>query len=144
MQGATAEVSVPLWKDLSAVVEAGGEHTDSVPHLGTSLSLVTVAGGGRFRLANHTSFQPYGQALFGGTHGFDSYFPAPLGSPPTSYDTSFEIVAGGGVDVAISRHFWIRALQVDYFQTGIRNLEGNRQNNLRLTSGVLFRTSGRR
>jgi outer membrane immunogenic protein len=31
-------------------------------------------GGVRWWAANHTRFQPFGQALFGGVHGFDGHF----------------------------------------------------------------------
>ena len=91
------------------------------------------------RVTNHTRFQPFGQALFGGVHGFDGYFPAPVGKLPTSYDTSFAYTVGGGLDIAVSKHVWIRAVQADYFYSELRNLQGDRQNQLRIGAGVLFR-----
>jgi hypothetical protein len=38
------------------------------------------------RVPTHTHFQPFAQALFGGVHGFNSYFPVPVGKVPTSYE----------------------------------------------------------
>jgi hypothetical protein len=92
------------------------------------------------RVPNHTKLQPFGQALFGGVHGFDSYFPTPVGRLPTTYDTSFAMALGGGLDIAVSRHIWIRALQADYFYSELRNLQGNRQNEIRLGAGIVFRS----
>ena len=139
MSGGVGGLSVPVWGNFSAVVEAGGNITDHIPGFNTGLSLFYGMGGLRLRVANHTRFQPFGQALFGGVHGFDGYFPAPVGRLPTSYDTSYAYTLGGGVDIAVSKHVWIRAVQADYFYSELRNLQGNRQNQVRLGAGVLFR-----
>jgi len=139
MTGGVGGFSVPVWGNFSAVVEVGGNITDHIPGFNTGLSLFYGMGGLRLRVANHTRFQPFGQALFGGVHGFDGYFPAPVGKLPTSYDTSYAYTLGGGVDIAVSKHVWIRAVQADYFYSGLRNLQGNRQNQVRLGAGVLFR-----
>jgi opacity protein-like surface antigen len=139
MAGAHGGFSLPVWRDFSVVVEAGGHHTGRIPNFNTGLSLFYGMGGVRMRVANHTRYQPFGQALFGGVHGFDSYFPAPVGRFPTSYDSSFALTVGGGLDVNVSKHVWIRALQADYFYSELRNLQGNRQNQFRIGAGVLFR-----
>jgi outer membrane immunogenic protein len=141
MAGAVGGFSVPVWHNFSAVVEAGGHTTDHIPGFNTGLSLFYGMGGIRMRLPNHTRFQPFGQALFGGVHGFDGYFPAPVGKSPTSYDTSYAATVGGGLDIALSRHVWIRAVQADYFYSELRNVQGDRQNQLRIGAGVLFRGS---
>ena len=88
-------------------------------------------------LPNHTKFQSFAQALFGGVHGFDSYFPAPVGKLPITYDTSFAMTIGCGVDIAVSRHVWIRAVQADYHYSELRNLQGNRQNQFRIGDAVV-------
>jgi hypothetical protein len=46
---------------------------------------------------NHTKFQPFAQALFGGVQGFDSYFPAPFGK----LSASCLPWLGGWLDVTI-------------------------------------------
>ena len=139
MNGGLGGFSIPVMGNVSAVVEAGGHITDQIPGLNTGLSLFYGMGGVRLRVSNHTRFQPFAQALFGGVHGFDSYFPAPVGKLPTSYDTSFAYTVGGGLDIAISKHVWIRAVQADYFYSELRNIEGDRQNQFRIGAGVLFR-----
>jgi len=141
MSGGVGGLSIPVWRNFSAVVETGGNATDHIPGFNAGLSLFYGLGGVRWRVANHTRFQPFGQALFGGVHGFDSYFPAPVGKLPTSYDTSYAGTVGGGLDIAVSKHIWIRAIQADYFYSELRNLQGDRQNQLRIGAGVLFRGS---
>lgn len=139
MSGGAGGISVPIWRNLSAVAEAGGNTTSEVPRFNVGLSLFYGMGGVRWRVANHTRFQPFGQALFGGVHGFDSYFPAKVGRLPTSYDTSYASTVGGGLDIAVSKHVWIRAVQADYFYSELRNLQGDRQNQVRLSAGIVFR-----
>ena len=143
MAGGTGEISYPVWRNFSAVAEIAGHTTGHIPNFNTGLSLVSGMGGVRLRVPNHTRFQPFAHALFGGVHGFDSYFPAPVGKLPTSYDTSFALAVGGGLDVTISKHVWIRALKADYNYSGLRNLQGDHQNQLRIGAGILFRAGGK-
>lgn len=143
MSGGSGELAIPIWRNFSAVGEANGEHTGNIPNLNVGLSLMTGLGGLRMRVPTHTLFQPYAQAMFGGVHGFDGYFPAPVGKLPTSYDTSFAMAIGGGVDLAVSRHIWIRVVQADYHYSELRNVRGNRQNQFRIGAGVVFRGGGK-
>jgi outer membrane immunogenic protein len=143
MAGGTGEFSYPVWRNFSAVAEVAGHSTSNIPGFNAGLSLVSGMGGARMRVPNHTRFQPFVQVLFGGVHGFDSYFPAPVGKLPTSYDTSFAMAVGGGLDIAISRHVWIRALKADYNYSSLRNLQGDNQNQLRIGTGILFRGGGK-
>jgi opacity protein-like surface antigen len=143
MEGGSGEIAIPLWRNFSGVMQVNGETTGNIPTFNVGLSLLTGLGGLRMRIPNHTRFQPYGEGLFGGVHGFDSYFPARLGKLPTSYDTSFALAVGGGLDIAVSRHIWIRAIQADYHYSELRNLQGDRQNQFRLGAGVVFRSAGK-
>ena len=143
MPGGTGELSYPVWKNFSALAEVAGHSTGNVPGFNVGLSLVSGMGGLRVRVPNHTRYQPFAQVLFGGVHGFDSYFPAPIGKLPTSYDTSFAMAVGGGLDIAVSRHVWIRALKADYNYSALRNLQGDNQNQLRIGAGIVFRGGGK-
>ena len=143
MSGGTGEIAIPIWRNFSGVAQVNGQRTGNIPGSNVGLSLLNGLGGLRMRVPTHTLLQPYGQALFGGVHGFDSYFPAPVGKLPTSYDTSFAMAIGGGVDLAISRHIWIRAVQADYHYSELRNLQGNRQNQFRIGAGIVFRVAGK-
>ena len=139
MQGGSGELAIPVWRGLSLVGAVDGRRVGTIPNFNVGQSRVAGLGGVRVRVPTHTLFQPFAQAMVGGVHGFDSYFPAPTGRYPTTYDTSFAMTLGGGVDLAVSKHVWIRVVQADYFYTGLRNLDGNRQNQIRIGGGVVVR-----
>src|SRR6202165_3079743 len=62
---------------------------------------------------------------------------------------SFAMAFGGGIDIGMSRHLAIRAVQVDYLRTqfnapdawttGLSSSLGNRQNSFRYSTGIVFR-----
>jgi hypothetical protein len=62
---------------------------------------------------------------------------ASVGKLPTSYDASYAGIVNGVLDIAVSKHIWIRAVQADYFYFELRSLQGDRQNQLRIGTGVL-------
>lgn len=143
MNGGTGEIAVPIWRNFSLEAQVNGEHADHIPNFNVGLSLLTGLGGIRMRMPTHTIFQPYAHALFGGVHGFDGYFPSRADRLPTSYDTSFAMAFGGGIDLRVSRHIWIRAIEADYHYSELSNLQGDRQNQYRLGAGIVFRGSGK-
>ena len=49
------------------------------------------------------------------------------------------MVAGGGFDVGITRHLAARAFEADYYLTHFSNGLNDRQNNLRISAGIIFR-----
>jgi hypothetical protein len=63
--------------------------------------------------------------------------------------TAFAMAFGGGIDIGVSRHFAIRAAQVDYLRTNFNSLDalstglstsaGGSQNSFRYSGGVVFR-----
>ncbi len=143
MAGGIGEVAIPIGRNFSFVAEGSGQHVDRIPGTNVGLGLINGLGGLRLRVPTRTRFQPYAQALFGGVHGFDSYFPASAGKLPTAYDTSFAMAVGGGIDLAVSKHIWIRAVHADYHYSELRNLEGDRQNQFRISGGIVFRSTRR-
>jgi hypothetical protein len=62
---------------------------------------------------------------------------------------AFAMAFGGGVDIGVSRHIAIRAVQVDYLRTqfsatdalatGLSSSLGDRQNSFRYSTGIVFR-----
>ncbi|MCL2661611.1 MAG: hypothetical protein FWD64_13980 [Acidobacteriaceae bacterium] len=153
LQGGTAELAVPVWKNLSVVGEFGGQTTKKMGPVvnAIGLSQINAYGGLRLRLPNHTLFQPYGQAMAGVVHGFNSQFPMTynIQTGEVTYAASansFGMVLGGGLDWAVSRRFWIRLPQVDYHYNQLPNLHKaltgqgrDQQNELRLSAGVVVR-----
>jgi hypothetical protein len=62
---------------------------------------------------------------------------------------AFAMAFGGGIDIGLTRHLAIRAVQVDYIRTqfnaidalttGLSSSLGNRQNSFRYSTGIVFR-----
>jgi peptidoglycan-associated lipoprotein len=137
MNGGNVEGALHLYRGLSAVADFTGENTASVNNGGRGLSLISFTAGPRISFSFHRRFSPFAQGLFGAAHGFNSYFPVTAGSPGAA--TDFAMIAGGGFDVRIARYFAFRPIEADYFLTRLPNGVNGTQNNLRLSSGVVFR-----
>lgn len=75
---------------------------------------------------------PFVQLLLGGVV-------TSSGIEQIGWQSHFAMTAGGGIDLKISRHFWIRPLQAEYFLTKIPDGLSNRQNNFRFSTGIVFR-----
>lgn len=95
----------------------------------------------------------FGHALFGAAHSSLNAgvsFPILGGiSAPIDNANAFAMAFGGGVDIGLSRHFAIRAAQVDFIRTNFNSLDSivsglgsstsNNQNNFRYSGGVIWR-----
>ena len=75
---------------------------------------------------------PFAQVLFGAILASNTI--GGLGS-----QNSFAMAAGGGLDLGVSRHFSVRPVQAEYFLTKIPDGLNNRQNNFRLSAGIVYR-----
>jgi hypothetical protein len=116
--------------------------------------------GPTFKLRNVSKVEPFVHALAGGAHtwfGVDMIRSIPGGSMRSSFDTSstdFAASVGGGLDIRVGERFSIRAIQVDYSPVFLRDrsvdvlggagaivpftLEGQRQDNIRISAGIVF------
>ena len=141
MEGGSAEIAVPLWRQVSAVAELSGEHINNLPGIpGIGLGLISGMGGVRLSHAFHTRWSPFAQGLFGAVHGFDSYFPG--NSAPTTYATSFAMAAGLGLDLQVQKHLLLRPIQAEYHYMQLPNNAINpadQQHDVRLSAGFVFR-----
>ena len=141
LNGGSAEFAVHAYRNFSAAADITGDHagTTSVPS--QSLSLLSYAGGPRFsyqlRRAKRTRITPFAQGLVGAVHGFDAPFPNGSGSVSSSAN-ALAILIGGGIDIAVSHRFAIRAVQVDYGLNHLPNNADNSENLLRITTGVVL------
>jgi opacity protein-like surface antigen len=80
----------------------------------------------------HGKVTPFAQTLFGGIRTTD-------GIVQYGSENNFAMTAGGGIDFKVSRHVSIRPVQAEYFMTKIPDGLNNRQNNLRIGTGIVFR-----
>lgn len=112
-----------------------GNHASDISNLGQDLTLMTFMAGPKFFLP-YRRMSPFGDILFGGAHASDSYFPTSTGFETSA--TSFALSAGGGLDWNLTRRFAIRLPDVEYLRTSLPNGDGNTQNQLEISAGIVF------
>jgi outer membrane immunogenic protein len=122
----------------SAVAEGGAHFATNGPGTGKSLTLLSLFGGARYYVPygwHHENYRvhPFTQALVGFAHA--------NGGIAGAGDSSFALVGriGGGLDLSMSSRLAVRLLQADYDISTFRNGVNDRQNNLLLGAGVVFR-----
>jgi outer membrane protein OmpA-like peptidoglycan-associated protein len=141
MNGGYVGFGMHLTDWLGIAGEVTGGHSSNISVLGQGLTLITFTAGPR------VSFQwgrlyPFGEALVGGAHGSDSYFPSKTSSSPSA--STFAFSTGGGLDVRLTSRFSVRALEAQYLRTSFPNAVGNEQNQLMLNAGLVVKFGGYR
>lgn len=142
-QGGSIEFSTQTYRGFGIAANIAGTQIGNAANSGVGLSMVTATFGPRYTWyksiggARKKSLSIFGQGLIGEAHGFNSYFPTAAGSL-TDYN-SFALQVGGGVDIGLSRHFAIRAVQADWIRTQFPNSTSNIQNTFRIGAGVVLR-----
>jgi opacity protein-like surface antigen len=125
---------------LGIAAEVTGGHAGNVSTLGQDLTLTTFTAGPRISLTRH-KLVPFAQALFGGAHGSNSYFPSGTTSSPSA--TNFAFNAGGGLDVSLTRRFAIRAVDAEYLRTSFPNgTTSNWQSHFMIGAGLVVKFGG--
>jgi opacity protein-like surface antigen len=125
----------------------------------------TILGGPQYKFRRQARIQPFVRLLAGIIHQENQssqFFNNPTGSgAPIETNrlednfTAFTAGGGGGVDIRVSNHWLIRAIQVDYLASftrgrdasltsngvsiGATRFEDSRRDNLRFSFGVVFR-----
>ena len=120
------------------VGDVGFEHGSGISSSGYTLTMTTFAGGVRYRLpVGAHDVQPYGQALAGIAHTSGTLVAAP--SPgATNAGAAFAAIAGAGLDMPVNDRLSIHLIEADYLLTTFDNAANNKQNNLRITAGIVF------
>jgi opacity protein-like surface antigen len=137
MEGGKLEANAHLYRSWSVVAEVAGQHADNISASDPQLSLISYLFGPRYTYHSTHRLAPFAQVLVGGVHGFDAFFPGQDTSGETA--DAFAMAAGGGLNINLSRHLAVRPFQADYFFTQLPNNQGDRQNNFRLSAGIVFR-----
>jgi hypothetical protein len=155
--GGTAQVVYNVNRWFGAVGDFGAVNKGDIGGV-QDTTLVNFLAGPRVSM-RHARWRVYGQVLWGGVYAASSVrvtgFPvanqpalpvfidpnSPLSVRVSSNQTAFAMIAGGGVEVKLSKRIWFRPFEVDYFLTRLQNhvtgLDHN-QNNVRATGGFNF------
>jgi outer membrane immunogenic protein len=134
LNGGSAWLGVNLTRSFGIVGEVASQHgSDS----SGDLMLTSYLAGPRYTVRGFDRFKPFGQVLFGGAHASGSLAPGTTnisGSP-----NAFAMTAGGGLDIGLTEHIMLRAIQADYYLTHFDNGVNTRQNNFRIGVGLVIR-----
>lgn len=137
MNGGNIWAAYSFTHSFSAVAEFSGQHAGNINASGEDLTLFSYLFGPRYTLRSSDRWLPFAQVLVGGAHASGTYEPS-LSGTSGSYN-AFSLVAGGGLDIAVTHHIGIRAIEGDYYLTHFPNGVNGRQNNLRISAGLIFR-----
>lgn len=133
--GWNGAVSINSDKLIGITIDVSQHYQDFV--LGTS-NILGIHGGPRFvvRGEHATTFI---HVLLGGSRIHDRV--NTLTQRFSTHDTSFSMLAGGGVDVNLTEHLGVRLIQAEYDMTTFKgSFSGKRlQHNLRVGIGFVFR-----
>jgi hypothetical protein len=140
LTGGGVELGINAWHGLGAAVHVTGLHSASINAQNVPISLVTTTFGPRYRYtkpfaSGRRSISPFGEALVGEANAFHGLFPSPQGATDSANSLALEM--GGGLDISLSRHFAVRAIQAQWVRTQLPNNGTSVQNHLQLGSGLV-------
>ena len=152
-------------KWLGVALDAGAVNKGVLNQSDVDTTVANFVAGPRVTIHNRSHFVPFVEALFGGSYATMSTgltvlpaastagLPPGLVIPPgfpittrlTASHTGFAMLAGGGLDIKISRHIAFRPFEVDYYLTRVPDvLTGTKtnRNNVRAAAGLNFLLGG--
>jgi len=141
LNGGNATFAMPVKPGMFDLVgDITVTHAGGITSSGYTLTLSTFTVGGRYlHSLGHSPLQGYAQALLGVVHSSGTLIPAPSPGVTSNAGATLAANLGGGVDLHINRRFSVRLAEVDYMVTTFDNSVNNRQNHLRVSSGIVVR-----
>lgn len=114
---------------ISAVGEVSGYQASRISGSTQNVTILNYLFGGRYTVGSRSRLRLYGQALFGVSHESSNY-------TYVQSANAFAFSLGGGVHVPVGRHLGINIVRVDWLHSTLPNTANNRQNDLRLGTGI--------
>jgi opacity protein-like surface antigen len=158
--GGNGQFAYNFNKWIGGVVDLGAVTKGSLGGLTVDSTIVNFVAGPRVTMHNHSRFTPFVQVLFGGAYATSStqitllpttgpVLPGgivlnpniPVSARLNASRTGFAMLAGGGLDIKVSKNISFRPIGADYYLTRLpRFLTGNDTNinNFRYSAGVNF------
>ena len=119
----------PAW---AAVADLTVAHVNNADNQGQDITIINYLFGVRYTRRNHTRYVPYAQALFGGAKE-DVNFQFDINR------NSFGLMGGGGVTTRLKDHLGLNIVEAEWVYTQVPNAVNDRQNNLRIATGLIYR-----
>jgi outer membrane immunogenic protein len=145
MNGGGISLTYYAKRSLGLEADIGSAYNGNVNGSGFNLNLTSYLFGPRISLHREQRWSPYGHVLFGGGHAGGTLYTRgfSVGSGSPAAQNAFMMAAGGGLEVALKRRFGLHLLQADWYFGKFPNGSQDRQNNLRLSAGIIFRFGSR-
>lgn len=134
--GGSGSVAINFTPVFGLVGDFGPYHNNTS---GVSTTTFTYLFGPKFAFRGNEHVTPFFQVLVGGAHDSSSFSSGVTSSSSSSSGNAFAMALGGGLDAKVSPHVAIRVAQVDYLLTKFQDDQDNRQNNVRISAGIVFR-----
>ena len=124
--------------NVSLVARVGASHAGGIGALNYDLTLLTYTAGTRYSPRLRPSYlQPYGEIEVGGAHVSGSLSSAPS-LAGSGIRNSFAATVGAGIDLNLRHRISFKLIDAEYLTTNYANGNTDHQNDLRLSSGVIF------
>jgi hypothetical protein len=158
LNGGSASIAFNFNRYVGLVADFGGYDGSQLQRTGTGANEPLVANasgtaytylfGPRLSYRNSTRLTPFAQILAGGVHASEANVSDCVGSfcTPLPAQNAFAMTAGGGLDLRLTRHFSLRAVQAEYMMTRFGDVStgaSSSQNDLRLSAGFVYGFGGK-
>ena len=138
MNGWQASMTEKATDWLGLTQEFGGNYGNkNVLGYDNHFSTFYILSGPRFYYPGLKGVTPFVHALF----GYEQTEATIKGTTAKATSSSYAMAFGGGLDVKVSRSIAIRLFQADYYRP---QAFGYSQNDLRISTGIVFRFGGQR
>lgn len=131
--GGSGSIAVNVTQVIGLVGDFGGYHNNTS---GVSTNNFTYLFGPKFAYRGNERVTPYFHVLLGGIHASSSF------GTVSASSNAFALAIGGGLDAKVAPHIAIRVAQIDYLLTKLQDDKDDRQNNVRVSAGIVFRWGG--
>jgi opacity protein-like surface antigen len=136
--GGYGEITFNVTKSVGIVGQVGGYNSSTIRAAGfQDISFASYLFGPRFSMHRWDTLIPYVQTLVGGVKG-NNAITVPGSGVFHADQSAFGWTVGGGLDSKLFKHLNIRVVQAEYFLTKWNDGVNNRQNNFRISTGLIL------
>ena len=131
MNGGSGTVVYNITPKWAGVADIMVGHATNVDNSFQNITIFNYLFGPRYTRRNSSRFTPYGQVLIGGAREDVNFV-------FTINRNAFGFLGGGGVTMPVKRKFGLTLVEADWIYSRIPNAKNNRQNDLRIMTGIIY------
>ena len=137
LKGGGALLQYGLTRHLAAVADLNVTRASHITSEGYTLTQAAYTFGARYTpVAPEYQIQPFAEFLAGAAHASGTLAPSNTGLGGSN---TFALQTGGGLRILLSSRLMLEPIRADYLTTHFGNNGDGRQNDFRISIGVLFR-----